>query len=204
MQVATNLDGSLKSSSSNNDFTDKIESYGGNQKPIAVGRLRPLDRQKKNSGWMMDCMQCSLKKETQDPNCDGGSEYTEAIGISIDELIKHHLSVRNDLEFSGAIRCKGTLVSAKLLEARGFVEVEKLGNDMASHVSSSSALFKYSERLCDPQSVSANNPQIRDRTLKIVSLLGKYDEEKQQGVVEDDDSEAADEYDPFASVKRFY
>lgn len=201
MQIATNIEES--STQPSTQFTDKIESYGGNQTPVAVARLRPLDAQQ-NSGWIMDCMQCSLKKETQDPNCDGGSEHTEALGVCVDELIKHHLSIRRDIQFAGSIKCKATLVSAKVLEARGFGEFDTLGKDMISHVSSSDALIKYSERLCDVQGVCANNPQIRDRTLQIISLLGKSDNDKEEGNTGEEINEADDDYDPWASVKKFY
>jgi len=36
-------------------------------------------------------MRFSLRKEDTDPDCDGGREHAEAIGICIDELVLEYL-----------------------------------------------------------------------------------------------------------------
>ena len=74
-------------------------------------------------------MRCSLKKEEQDPDCDGGSEHAEAIAMGIAELLLHYLKRRND-RFSGAGKCKATLVAAPLLEDRGFEPMRELCSEM--------------------------------------------------------------------------
>lgn len=57
--------------------------------PLAVGRLRPSPEFE--GSFVIDDLRCSLKKEDTSPDCDGGSEHTEALGVCIDELILHRL-----------------------------------------------------------------------------------------------------------------
>ena len=44
-----------------------------------------------SSYYIIDSMRCSLRKEVTDPDCDGGREHAEAIGICIDELVLEYL-----------------------------------------------------------------------------------------------------------------
>lgn len=177
--------------------------------PVAVARLRPSANK-----WIIDSMRCSLKKEDTNPDCDGGSEHTEALSICIDELIIEHLTrqtekLKNNEETDGslfeeALRCKATLVAAPLFEARGFSEVTELSLDMATHTSTLNAsMDKYASRVAGIGS-AAKSPGARDRALKILSLLGQLDanREKQAASEEKGDSDE-EEYDPWASVKRY-
>jgi hypothetical protein len=101
--------------------------------------------------------------------------------------------------FDNSIRVKATLVSGKLLEERGFQEIDEMSKDMATHISSlDSCLVKYAERAV--ASVS-KNPGARERALKIVQLLGKEDPKEKDG--EDDDGSEPEYIDPWATSKIF-
>lgn len=102
--------------------------------PVAVARL--VESKDFGNTWIMDSMRCVLKKENTDASCDGGSEHTEALTTGIDTLLLHYLQSLGRDRFEGAIRTKATLVSATLLEDRGFCEVQSLEKDMATHFSS--------------------------------------------------------------------
>lgn len=82
-------------SSSSNNKNDNAESTAQGSSgveaplPLAVGRLRPSPDFE--GSFVIDDLRCSLKKEDTKPDCDGGSEHTEALGVCIDELILHRL-----------------------------------------------------------------------------------------------------------------
>ncbi|KAL7479165.1 hypothetical protein ACHAW6_004909 [Cyclotella cf. meneghiniana] len=177
-------------------------------KPVAVARLtKSVD----TNISIIDSMRCTLKKEDTNPDCDGGSEHAEAIGVCIDELVLYflqkymvsHSSQDNDVRFDGGIRFRGTLVSGKLLEARGFREVSVLSSDMHSHESDYlGALTKYADRSASKE--TAKNPGSRERALKIVSYLGRIDREDEIKRDEDkNDNNDDNDFDPWASVKRY-
>jgi len=181
------------------------------EKPVAVARLTASKDGANIS--IIDSMRCTLKKENTNPDCDGGSEHCEAIGVCIDELVisylQNYLETESNtvgeqtLHFDGGIRFRGTLFSGKLLEARGFREASQLSADMHSHESDfDGALTKYAERSTSTD--VSKSPGARDRSLKIVSLLSKIDrdeDKKKDG--EDEEEEEDSDYDPWASVKRY-
>ncbi|KAL9181830.1 hypothetical protein ACHAXT_012173 [Thalassiosira profunda] len=181
-------------------------------KPVAVARL---GKDAASGCHIIDSMRCTLKKENTDPDCDGGSEHAEAIGVCIDELVhsylQRYLEDEDDgMAFDGGIHFRGTLVSGKLLDSRGFREVSELSADMHSHESDlEGALSKYAERSTSRE--VAKNPGARDRALKIVSGLGRIDREEDArrakrirsgGEGKEEDGEEG-EFDPWASVKRY-
>jgi len=183
-----------------------------NNKPVAVARLF---KDTNSNFYIMDSMRCVLKKENTDEECDGGSEHAEAIGVCIDELVLSYLQQCIDdndkkLSFDGGIHFRGTLVSGKLLDSRGFREVTELSLDMHSHESDfDGALSKYAERATSRE--VAKNPGALDRALKIVSYLGRIDRDQDRlnaKQVNEDEGDIGDEeesdYDPWASVKKFY
>jgi len=156
--------------------------------PVAVARMRPAGNK-----FIIDTLRCSLKKEETNLLCDGGSEHTEALSICIDELLLEHLTRQTnlldgddqskDVLFENTLRCKATLVAAPLFEARGFTEVKQLSSDMATHTSTLDAsMERYAARVADitNESVVAKSPGARDRALKILSLLGQLDSEKEK------------------------
>lgn len=164
-------------------------------KPVAVGRIK---RSNENGIWLMDSLRCSLKKENTDKSCDGGSEHTEALGVCIDELVLQYLERSN--KWKNSLRCKATLVSGKLVEARGFVEVSAFSADMATHIAWDVPLSMemYATRAT---STSESGSKVGERSLKILGLLGSFDDKVEHKV---DNSENNDDYDPFASIKRYY
>ena len=107
----------------------------------------------------------------------------------------------------------------RLLDSRGFREVDELSADMHSHESDyDGALDKYSERSTSRD--VAKYPGARDRALRIVSYLGRMDREedrrrsgsrraraekkKRNGDdASGDDGEGEGDFDPWASVKRY-
>eukprot|EP00543_Licmophora_paradoxa_P018096 CAMPEP_0202473802 /NCGR_PEP_ID=MMETSP1360-20130828/92029_1 /ASSEMBLY_ACC=CAM_ASM_000848 /TAXON_ID=515479 /ORGANISM="Licmophora paradoxa, Strain CCMP2313" /LENGTH=148 /DNA_ID=CAMNT_0049100863 /DNA_START=69 /DNA_END=515 /DNA_ORIENTATION=- len=147
-------------------------------------------------------MQCILKKENTDDNCDGGSEHCEAIAVAIDAILLHHLSNNKDAPFDGAIRTKATLVSGSLLEDRGFEEVATLSRDMATHTSSLDAcLCKYADRAV---TTSARSPGARERAIQITSLLGTIDRTNDlKSNATEEEAASNDEDDPWAGIKQF-
>jgi hypothetical protein len=172
------------------------------QAPVAIARMRPSEDFP--GSWVLDTMRCVLKKETQDASCDGGSEHLEAISTAIDALLEYHLSIQSSSvdatsSYQFSIRTKATLVSSKVLEDRGFVEVTRLEKDMATHVSDVDAcLERYAERSV---TTNAKSMGARQRALKIVSLLGRI--ERSLGAKDDDNGgdDQSDDYDPWASFK---
>ncbi|KAL7541068.1 hypothetical protein ACHAXR_010996 [Thalassiosira sp. AJA248-18] len=207
---------SPNSDSKNNNNNDSAN------KPVAVARLG----KDVNTGYyILDSMRCVLKKENTNADCDGGSEHAEAIGVCIDELVlsylQRYLESNNDnnnnnnnneemTSFDGGIHFRGTLVSGKLLDSRGFRETSKFSTDFHSHESDyDGALAKYAERSTSTE--IAKNPGARDRALKIVSCLGRVDrdedlrrakEKEEEEGGGDDDGES--DYDPWAGVKKNY
>jgi hypothetical protein len=179
-----------------------IETRVTAQAPVAVARLRKSEVNDKQ--WVLDSIRCSLKKENTNEDCDGGSEHTEALSVCIDELMVHHLTKSPSRHFEQIIRCKATLVAAPLLETRGFEEMEELSRDMATHISSlNGALEKYAERASSVDSVVWKSPRTRDRTLQIVSLLGRLDQsDERQYDVGDNDTDS-DNPDPWSSMKQY-
>mmetsp|Transcript_10732 Transcript_10732/g.23299 ORF Transcript_10732/g.23299 Transcript_10732/m.23299 type:complete len:343 (+) Transcript_10732:2-1030(+) len=205
-------------SNNGNDGSDEDD----DKKPVAVARL---GKDADSNMYILDSMRCVLKKENTDDDCDGGSEHAEAIGVCIDELVISYLqrylqnesdgAGEDEMTFDGGIRFRGTLVSGKLLDSRGFREVSELSSDMHSHESDyDGALNKYAER--STSKVVAKNPGARDRALKILSCLGRVDREEDQrrarlrkgdvgggkrgdGAGEEEQSD----FDPWASVKSY-
>ncbi|KAL3803394.1 hypothetical protein HJC23_009358 [Cyclotella cryptica] len=140
---------------------------------------------------IIDSIRCTLKKEDTNPDCDGGSEHAEEIGVCIDELVLYFLQQYilsespkdNNVRFDGSIRFQGTLVSGKLLEARGFRKVSVLSSDMHSYESDYvGALTKYAD--CSTSKETAKNPGSRERALTIVIYLGRFDREDEINRVE--------------------
>eukprot|EP00571_Detonula_confervacea_P005410 CAMPEP_0172316464 /NCGR_PEP_ID=MMETSP1058-20130122/28332_1 /TAXON_ID=83371 /ORGANISM="Detonula confervacea, Strain CCMP 353" /LENGTH=326 /DNA_ID=CAMNT_0013030779 /DNA_START=13 /DNA_END=993 /DNA_ORIENTATION=+ len=183
-------------------------------KPVAVARL---GKDEKSNCYIIDSMRCALTKENTDDDCDGGSEHAEAIGVCIDELVLSFLQryiekegndkngEKNEMRFDGGIHFRGTLVSGKLLDSRGFREVSELSSDMHSHESDfDGALARYADRSTSKE--VAKNPGARERALKIVSYLGRvdWDEDQRRGKQVDIDDEEESDFDPWASVKKFY
>jgi len=185
--------------------------------PLAVGRLRPSPPDSKFAGsYVLDYLRCSLKKEDTDPNCDGGSEHTEALGVCIDELVLHRLRLATEstsskkdkvgASFDGALRAKATLVSGPLLIERGFQEIDEfpLPSDMATHVSSlDGCMERYASWAVDTsEKVSVG---ARERALKVLSLLGQLNREeekkakKKEDADGDVDGDGDDGYDPWAN-----
>ena len=176
--------------------------------PLAVGRLR-LSPEFEGS-FVIDDLRCSLKKEDTSPDCDGGSEHTEALGVCIDELILHRLRLatagnsKNDngdgdgdgdgpaattaaapasdggASFDGALRCKATLVSSPLLCDRGFEEIDEF--PLPSDMATHvSNLDSCMERYADRVvGAGAKNIGARERALKILSLLGQLNREDEK------------------------
>ena len=187
--------------------------------PLAVGRLRPSPDFE--GSFVIDDLRCSLKKEDTNPDCDGGSEHTEALGVCIDELILHRLRLAtagngattaaapagSGASFDGgALRCKATLVSSPLLCDRGFEEIDEfpLPSDMATHVSGlDSCMERYADRVVG---AGAKNIGARERALRILSYLGQLNREeekkakKKQQEEEKGNESGDDEYDPWANV----
>lgn len=214
-QSTTNQDGDaetiVSSRSSVGSGVISTQTGGAQAKPVAVARLSPSSSTP--NVYIIDSMRCTLKKENTDLDCDGGSEHTEAIGVCIDELVLSYLQKNigdnpnnEEVKFDGGVRFRGTLVSGKLLEARGFREVNALSSDMHSHESDfDGALKRYAERSTSKE--VAKNPGARDRALKIVSYLAKIDrEEELRGKIGDDSNDKGDDdadFDPWSSVKRY-
>lgn len=221
---------SSSSSSSSTNLSGTMISNGGNDnKPVAVARL---GKDPDSEHFVLDSMRCVLKKENTDPDCDGGSEHAEAIGVCIDELVSSYLQryleeessgnnhnqnddgEENGMAFDGGIHFRGTLVSGKLLDSRGFREAVELTADMHSHESDlDGALARYAERSTSKE--VAKNPGARDRALRIVSYLGRVDRDEDRSRArrrdggergENDDGEEDEQdsdFDPWASVKRY-
>mmetsp|Transcript_5557 Transcript_5557/g.16137 ORF Transcript_5557/g.16137 Transcript_5557/m.16137 type:complete len:308 (-) Transcript_5557:339-1262(-) len=169
--------------------------------PIAVARLRKSEDFPDR--YVIDSMRCSLKKEDLNEDCDGGSEYCEAVSVCIDELLLNRLK-SPDCRFDGAVRCKATLHTGKLLETRGFAENPEFSKDMATHISSlDGSMDRYAERAV---SQAAKNTGARDRALQILSNLGRLNRQedikkgKENGDAEKD---GEDDYDPWAGSQIF-
>lgn len=203
-QIETSCREKSKKISSGNESSKGIKA----QTPVAVAKLSPSFEFQ--GCWVMEHMRCSLRKEDINDACDGNSEHAEAISICIDELILHHLQMGRKFD-DGVIRAKATIHQGRLLEDRGFEEVQELSRDMATHVSSLDAsLIKYAERAVETLSKS---PGARDRALKILNLLGRQEpssrmKKKRGGQEQSNTSRGSndgddDGYDPWASIKRF-
>jgi hypothetical protein len=185
--------------------------------PVAVARLyRPPNKNNNdaanNNHFLLDCMRCVLKKEDSDASCEGSSEHAEALCVAIDTLLEYYLETLQPNQFEGAIRTKATLVAAPLLERRGFVPVQTLRPDMASHVSSlDQCLSWYAERAVATSSSSATvTPAARRRAINIVSRLSRIDRaadlrERQRLDAQNDSSSGNDDDDddPWQGMRRF-
>lgn len=192
-----------------------------NQTPVAIARIRKgdyngndvNDNSSSSSYCILDAMRCALRKEDTNPDCDGGSEHSEALGVCIDELVLAYLRERMECDsFDGGIRFRGTLISGRLLSSRGFREVSdlQLSKDIrTSHESDiDGAMERYSERMSSGLSTGA-----RERASSIVSYLGRMDREedkrkrraacenKEEDVVVDKEGEG--DFDPWASIKKY-
>jgi hypothetical protein len=183
--------------------------------PVAVARLCRSPHFPNR--YTLDNMRCWLKKETLDDSCDGGSEHAEALCCAIDALVLHHLTETTDASvhntttvpvFEGVIRTKATLVSGVLLEQRGFQAVEKLDQDMATHISSlETCLEQYAKRTLEAP-MKSNAQAV---ALQILSKLGLLDvkEEMQAAsklMKEEQDKDSRDDdddYDPWAGMKQY-
>ena len=169
-------------------------------KPVAIARL--IKTNTNNDSYLLDNLRCSLKKEDQDINCDGGSEYLEALACAVDTLLLNHLqkllssssssststniSQENDVPIifkDGSIRTKATLFNSKLFEQRGFIPIETLSRDMATHVSNyNSCSNSYTER------ASSGEQSTTTTTTATNSGIGFGQKQKQS---DDDDDDAA-------------
>jgi hypothetical protein len=171
--------------------------------PVAIARIVKSDNLP--GTWILDTMRCVLKKESLNSDCDGGSEHTEALGAAIDTILIQHLQNNRENEefiFEGTIRTKATLVSAPLLESRGFQEISTLSRDMTTHVCSlDNCLDRYASRAV---SSDAKGSGARERALQIVSLLGRIDREKDLALAANKVDAGKDEGDPWAGAKKFF
>ena len=172
--------------------------------PVAVARLRHVNDDEDDAHFVLDAMRCILTKENMDPDCDGGSEHTEALATAIDGLVQHYLdnimSENRSPCFENSIRAKATLFSAPLLEDRGFIPVTELNKYMLTHVSSlDDCLERYAARSV---STSYKSPGIRQRAVDIVSKLGYIDraadKQRAKEILERGKSEDDDNYNPWA------
>lgn len=202
MRVATSVSTEKMSESKDSLETTSKSLLESTESPVAVARLTPsIDF---DDCWVMDSMRCMLKKEKTDAACDGGSEHTEALCTAIDQVLIQHLTNHKGDRFDGAIRTKATLVSAPLLEERGFQEVQSLSKDMATHTCSLDAcMTAYADRAV---STTGKGQGARDRALQICSLLGQIDREndlKASAESSGDGRDVDDDYDPWANMKKF-
>ena len=172
--------------------------------PVAVARLRHVNDDEDDAHFILDAMRCILIKENMDPECDGGSEHTEALATAIDGLIQHYLdNIMPESKipcFESSIRAKATLFSAPLLEDRGFVPVTELNKYMLTHVSSlDDCLERYAARSV---STSFKSPGIRQRAVDIVSKLGYIDraadKQRAKEIIERRDNNDDDNSNPWA------
>ena len=163
-------------------------------KPVAIARLI---KTKNKDSYLLDNLRCSLKKEDQDINCDGGSEYLEALACAVDTLLLNHLQKlvsssssstntpqENDdvpiIFKDGSIRTKATLFNSKLFEQRGFIPIETLSRDMATHVSNyNSCSNSYTER-------ASSGEQSTTTTTATNSGIGFGQKQKQSDKGDDD------------------
>jgi hypothetical protein len=184
---------------------------GGAAAPVAVARLYRPPTSKTADHFLLDCMRCVLKKEETDANCEGSSEHAEALCVAIDTLLEYYLETLQPNQFEGAIRTKATLVAAPLLESRGFVPVQTLRPDMASHVSSlDQCMSWYAERAV--ATANTVTPGARRRAINIVSRLSRIDRaadlrERQRLDAQNDNSSSSDgnddDDDPWQGMRRF-
>jgi len=205
MKIATSTAEMSLSASSSSVLS--INTRSSSSIPVAVARLRKCSE--KENDYILDSMRCILKKENTDKDCDGGSEHKEALSVCIDTLLLHHLrNLNEDKQKSlgkNALRCKATLVSAPLLEERGFMPVQELNKEMTTHIFSDldRSMERYGARVTDYSSVKS--PAARDRALQILSFLGQLDpigEDKKRDD-EGSSSQEVDDYDPWANIKKF-
>lgn len=199
MRLATGVVAVQTTLLENGDGDEVLQTVPRALTPVAIARLRPSDVYE--STWVMDCMRCLLPKESMDDSCDGGSEHCEALSAAIDTLLCRHLSRAQTMSvhFHGSIRTKATLITGRLLEQRGFVPVEVIQKDMASHVSSlDTCLERYATRSISID--AAKSPSARQRALQIVSLLGSLDRAQEIKVDRErqHDREQEPPYDPWA------
>ena len=167
--------------------------------PIAIGRLGPAAKEFPGR-YLLDCWQCRLPKEKNvvvdefSPEGETVSEHTMALEAVLDALLERHLSRESPGTslFEGAIRTKATLVSAPLLERRGFVPIEELQSDMTTHISSLDACLHH----------YASSKKNHKKSSRLVSLLGSLDrnqEYEQAKIWQDMDSQQKEDFNPWGN-----
>ncbi|OEU14834.1 hypothetical protein FRACYDRAFT_241391 [Fragilariopsis cylindrus CCMP1102] len=201
-------------------------------KPVAIARLI---RTNNKDSYLLDNLRCSLKKEDQDSNCDGGSEYLEALACAVDTLLLNHLQKllssssstntpqENDdvpiIFKDGSIRTKATLFNSKLFEQRGFIPIETLSRDMATHVSNyESCSNSYTERASSGEQSTTTTTTTTNSGIGFGQKQKQSDDdgdavsnpkniasdERNTNKTDDDDNnkddEEEDEYDPWATM----
>ena len=151
----------------------------------------------------------------------------EAMGVCVDELILRFLEEEKKkkeedgkklnstpISFDGSILCRATLYSKRVMEDRGFIEIEDMntiGGDITlTHKSSlERSLSKYAERATSTSSTGMA-VGARERALRILVLLGRIEEktnkEGKKGSNDGDDSDDGDDggYDPWAGAKNVF
>ena len=220
MRIATSVPTAVPTGAPNEGIeTTRNSILEATETPVAIARLTlSLDFE---NCWLLDNMRCMLKKEETNSDCDGGSEHTEALSVAIDSVLIHHLTNNrnrhSDTEnpnanahfiFDGTIRTKATLVSAPLLEQRGFKEVTSLSRDMATHTCSLDACMEsYASRAVstsNSKAGAAKGPGARKRAIHICSLLGQIDRENDlklsASAAKSEEENVDDEYDPWAGL----
>ena len=151
----------------------------------------------------------------------------EAMGVCVDELVLRFLeekqkakegdgkkSKSKSTSFDGSILCRATLYSKRVMEDRGFVEIEDMntiGADITlTHKSSlESSLSKYAERATSTSSTGMA-VGARERALRILVLLGRIEEKTnkggKKGSNDGDDGDDGDDggYDPWAGAENVF
>ena len=193
-----------KTTAGNNNMVDSLLAAPVAQTPIAIARLC---KSNENGPWLLDNLRCSLEKEKQNEDCDGGSEFVEALGLCVDALLLEYLSSSEEKSESSSqkiqnqIRSKATLHSSRLLEARGFDEVQEFNMDLATHVSQYKLMLsKYQDRLKD-KSLPISSVQRAKGIVDQLKALKHEDEPLEDDSIGGEGTE--DEFDPWSGVKQF-
>jgi hypothetical protein len=84
--VARLYPSTIHSSSSNSNSNNRGDNDNPHQKEEEEGSTSTSTptRSTTKQTWIVDSLRCSLPKELTNPECDGGSEYLEAIGVAVD------------------------------------------------------------------------------------------------------------------------
>jgi hypothetical protein len=196
MKEATSSDTNNK-----NNLVDSLLAAPVAQTPIAVACLTPTSS--KGNCWLLDNLRCSLEKEQQNEECDGGSEYVEALGLCVDSLLIEYLKTHTKIH--NRIRSKATLHSSRLLEARGFCEIDTFSMDMATHVSKCDAMLQHYQQRANDDTTTLPISSVQ-RAKEILQQLESLEEKPSSGDDDDDDNAINDEeteYDPWSGMKQF-